>query len=57
MTVSTPNEVPCAGPIFEASKREIGDEHAMHVVLRFTSRACVCAYRTMDRLAMTIEAV
>lgn len=41
MTVSTPNEVPCAGPIFEASKREIGDAHAMHVVLRFTMHVCV----------------
>ena len=47
MTVSTPNEVPCAGPIFEASKREIGDAHAMHVVLRFT-RACVCVHTVLS---------
>ena len=59
MTVSTPNEVPCRmrGSDFRGVEaRSIGDAHAMHVVLRFTS-ACVCAYRTMDRLAMTIEAV
>ena len=63
MTVSTPNEVPSPmrGSDFRGVEaRDWGcacDACRATLYMSPLLRACVCAYRTMDRLEMTIEAV